>query len=140
MSGPDADDDKAALRAKLDALTEKIRAQRPAAPPPGTGPHTQGGDGFGAAMSLGVKAGSEFVAAILVGGAIGFGLDWAFHTKPFLTIVFFMLGVAAGTVNVIRATSPKGATLNRTSRLSDVKPLAKDEPREGPPGASGHKE
>lgn len=140
MSGPDAEDEQAALHAKLDALTEKIRAQRPAVPLSGTGPQPQGGDGFGAAMSLSLKAGSEFVAAILVGGAIGFGLDWVLHTKPFLTIVFFMLGVAAGTVNVIRATSPKGSATNPISRLSDAKPLAKDEPREGPPGASGHKE
>src|SRR5277367_2587583 len=47
--------------------------------------------------------------AILVGGAIGWGLDWALKTKPAFTIVFFLLGVVAGVWNVIRATSPKGA-------------------------------
>jgi len=57
-----------------------------------------------------MKAGSEFIAAILVGTALGFGLDWLVNTKPLFTILFFLIGVAAGTVNVIRATSPKGAT------------------------------
>ncbi len=56
---------------------------------------------------MGMKAASEFVAAVVVGAAIGWGLDWLLHTKPAFTIIFFMVGVAAGVWNVIRATRPK---------------------------------
>ena len=85
-------------------------------------------------MSMGLQAGSEFIAAILVGGAIGWGLDWLLHSKPAFTILFFLLGVAAGVWNVIRATSPKGAREDRNSRLSGAKADAKDVPRVGPSG------
>jgi ATP synthase protein I len=103
----DPPDDERALRARLDALSGKLKAQRPeaAASPRANSPKPP--DDLASGMSMGLRAGSEFVAAILVGGAIGWGLDWALKTKPAFTIVFFLLGVAAGVWNVIRATSPK---------------------------------
>jgi ATP synthase protein I len=108
-NGNDQPDEDAALRARLDALWGKLKARRPepAAAPRPTVPDQP--DALGSGMSMGMRAGSEFVAAILVGGAIGWGLDWALKTKPAFTIVFFLLGVVAGVWNVIRATSPKGA-------------------------------
>jgi ATP synthase protein I len=107
-NGNDQPDDDAALRARLDNLSGALRAQRPkAASPQSTS--SKPPDNFASGMSMGLRAGSEFVAAILVGGAIGWGLDWVLKTKPAFTIVFFLLGVAAGVWNVIRATSPKGA-------------------------------
>ena len=132
MTGPDDQpEDDAAMRAKLDAIAAAIRSQRPvAATEP---PKPEGDEGFGSAMSLGLRAGSEFVGAIVVGTAIGWGVDWLFHTKPLFIILFFLLGVAAATLNVIRAASPKGAIFNRTSRLSDAKGKDKDVPRNSPP-------
>ena len=59
------------------------------------------------AMSLGLRAGSEFVSAVIVGLGIGWVLDRALHTNPAFLIVFFLIGVAAGIWNVIRLTSPK---------------------------------
>ena len=58
---------------------------------------------MGSAMSLGLRAGSEFVSAVIVGSGIGWVLDRALGTNPAFLIVFFMIGVAAGTWNVIRA-------------------------------------
>ncbi len=101
-------DDDPTLRARLDALSGNLAAQRPKAASPRPNPSSPP-DNFASGMSMGLRAGSEFVAAILVGGAIGWGLDWALKTKPAFTIVFFLLGVAAGVWNVIRATSPKPA-------------------------------
>ena len=49
------------------------------------------------------KLGSELVAAVVVGTIIGFILDNWFDTKPFITICFFFIGVAAGILNVIRS-------------------------------------
>jgi ATP synthase protein I len=100
-------EDEAALRARLADLSGKLKAQRTEAAPAPTA--SAPADGIGSGMAMGLRAGSEFVAAILVGGAIGWGLDWALRTKPAFTIVFFLLGVAAGVWNVIRATSPKRA-------------------------------
>ena len=89
---------------------------------------------------MAMKAGSEFVAAIAVGAVLGLGLDWLLHTRPAFTVIFFLIGVAAGTINVIRATSPKGATFEPTSRLSEAKPEAKDEPRSDPHRGAGNGE
>ena len=49
------------------------------------------------------KLGTELVAAVAVGSIIGFILDNWFGTKPWLIIIFFFLGAAAGMLNVIRA-------------------------------------
>ena len=48
------------------------------------------------------KLGTELVAAVVVGTIIGFILDSWFDTKPWLIIIFFFLGTAAGILNVIR--------------------------------------
>ena len=57
------------------------------------------------AASLGnaLKISTELVAAVLVGSIFGFILDSWFDTKPWLIIIFFFLGAAAGMLNVIRA-------------------------------------
>lgn len=64
---------------------------------------------------------TELVAALVVGGGLGWGVDWLFgrfgiHTKPVFLIVFFILGAAAGILNVMRA----AAELNARSASKDV--------------------
>ena len=54
-------------------------------------------------MGNAFKLGTELVAAVVVGTIIGFILDSWFGTKPWLIIIFFFLGAAAGMLNVIRA-------------------------------------
>ena len=49
------------------------------------------------------KLGTELVAAVAVGTIIGFILDNWFGTKPWLIIIFFFIGSAAGMLNVIRS-------------------------------------
>jgi len=100
----ESDDD--ALKARLDRLGRDLKSAKPAAPE--AAPLSGAGGSAGAAWSLGMRAASEFVAAAAVGGGIGWGLDRVLHTKPAFTILFFLLGVAAGVWGVIRATSPKG--------------------------------
>ena len=57
------------------------------------------------ATSLGkaLKISTELVAAVVVGSTIGFLLDNWFDTKPLLTICFFIMGVAAGILNVFKS-------------------------------------
>ena len=56
----------------------------------------------GSFMGNAFKLGTELVAAVAVGTIIGFILDSWFDTKPWLMIIFFFLGAAAGISNVIR--------------------------------------
>ena len=57
----------------------------------------------GSFMGSAFKLGTELVAAVTVGTIIGFILDSWFDTKPWLIIIFFFLGAAAGMLNVIKA-------------------------------------
>lgn len=54
---------------------------------------------FGQAFRLS----TEMVSGVLVGGFIGWVLDGWLGTAPWLLIVFFFLGVAAGILNAVRA-------------------------------------
>lgn len=45
----------------------------------------------------------ELVAAIGIGGAIGYGLDRWLGTLPWLMLLFLVVGFAAGIANVYRA-------------------------------------
>jgi ATP synthase protein I len=127
-------DEMDALRKRMQTLRNEINAKAPlVAQGSGSGPKPDDAV-LGSEMSRGLRAGSEFVAAIVLGAAIGWGLDWLLHTKPLLTILFFLLGGVAGVFNVIRATSPKGAQIVRDSRLSGEGAEAKDVPRVRPRG------
>ena len=62
-------------------------------------------------LSRGLRLGSEFIAAILVGAGIGWLLDSWLKTGPWLLLVFLMVGFAAGVLNVARA----AAQMNKAS-------------------------
>ena len=57
----------------------------------------------GSFLGSAFKLGTELVAAVAVGTIIGFILDSWFDTKPWLIIIFFFLGAAAGMLNVFKA-------------------------------------
>ena len=61
---------------------------------------TNASKGFAEAM----KVSSEFIAGIIVGGLIGWVIDYWAGTSPLGLIVFLLLGFAAGILNVLRAT------------------------------------
>ncbi len=48
------------------------------------------------------KIGADIVAALIVGVGIGLLLDNWLGTKPWFLVLFFMLGAAAGLLNVFR--------------------------------------
>lgn len=57
----------------------------------------------GRGMAYGLRMAAELVAAVIVGGAIGYGLDRWLGSTPWLFLLFFVLGFAAGVLNVVRA-------------------------------------
>ena len=86
------------LTRRLDRLGRDLsveQAERAAAERP------QRSDGAGMAMAF--RLASEFVAGILVGAALGWGLDYVAGTSPWGLIVLLLLGFAAGVLNVVRA-------------------------------------
>ncbi len=56
-----------------------------------------------AAFGKALKISTELVASVFVGTIIGFLLDSWFDTKPLLIICFFIMGVAAGILNVFKS-------------------------------------
>jgi ATP synthase protein I len=60
-------------------------------------------------QSLNASAlGLTFAFSVLVGFAIGYGLDRLFHTAPFLMLIFIVLGFASGIISIVRATRATG--------------------------------
>ena len=72
-----------------------------------------------APTSLGIASrfGTEMISALLVGGGLGWGIDWAadhwtpVHTRPWGTVVMFILGAAAGIRNVMHAAQQLNAEM-----------------------------
>ncbi len=130
-----AEDDDERLRSSLNrlksSLTKARQSQRAEAAPSAETPDAARGD---SGMSLGMRAGSEFISAIVVGAGLGWALDRLLGTNPAFLILFFFLGVAAGVWNVIRLTSPKGGGQTRDSRLYHANAADKGLRRSAPAG------
>jgi ATP synthase protein I len=75
-------------------------------------------------FSKGYKLASEFVAGVLVGGLVGYGLDHLFGTLPILLIVFLLLGFGAGLLNMARASNRSQLS---PEELSKMKPIPADD-------------
>jgi ATP synthase protein I len=59
----------------------------------------------GSALSLALRVGVELVSAVAVGTGIGLGADYWFKTGPWLMIIFIVIGIVAGMLNVYRLAS-----------------------------------
>ena len=87
-------DDLKRLAERIDAAGKKHAGEAPKAPP--------------TPMGIAFRLGTELVAAVFVGGGLGWGIDWAFQswahiqTRPAGLVVMFVLGAAAGIRNVYR--------------------------------------
>ena len=70
---------------------------------------------------------TELVAGLGLGCGIGYGLDVLFGTKPWLLVIFTLLGFAAGVQTMMRT----AAEVQVTNKAS------KDAANEGPDGSEG---
>lgn len=52
---------------------------------------------------LAIRLGADFVAGVILGAALGWGVDRLFGTAPWGLIVFLLLGFAAGILTVMRS-------------------------------------
>ncbi len=99
-------------RSSLKQLDERLKAARSR--------HDQkngtGGPGKGGTSNIGVgfRIAVELIAALVVGVGIGLFLDNWLGTKPWMLIIFFILGCGAGFTNLIRV----ARELDRKTRLA----------------------
>lgn len=90
------------LRARLAELSQSLDAQAKSARKDSAAEEGGTGSNAGLALSVGMRVMSEFVAAIIVGGVIGWAIDNWLHSGPWGLVVFLMLGMAAGFWNIYR--------------------------------------
>ena len=84
---------------KFDELSARLKIAKQKASKKSLNNNKNNTSSLGAALKLS----TEMVASVFVGSIIGFILDNWFDSKPWLTIIFFFVGVAAGILNVIRS-------------------------------------
>ena len=89
---------------KPPSFEERLRAAQSRQVPKSM-PIPGAGSGTGA-MGVGLRVGIELVSALAVAVLIGYGLDRWLGTRPWLMIVFILLGGAAGVANVWRLMMP----------------------------------
>jgi ATP synthase protein I len=75
-------------------------------------------------MGIAGRFATELVAAVVVGGGLGWGIDWlfgyfGFHTRPVFMIVFFVLGAVAGIRNVMRVATEINADIAARAAKTD---------------------
>jgi ATP synthase protein I len=103
------DDGKPGFTSDLAARIKRAQGVRPAQ---AAADRVRQGEMTG--IGRGFRLASEFVAAIVVGAALGWGVDRIFGISPWGLIVLLLLGFAAGVLNVIRATAELNAMAAQT--------------------------
>lgn len=99
----------------LDARLKRMRAET--RPPERSGAAGEPTTGLGMAFMVA----SHLVAGLGVGAGIGYMLDQWMGTSPFMLIVFFFLGAAAGGMNMYRTVKGYGMSVGfRPADLSDA--------------------
>jgi ATP synthase protein I len=96
--------------ASLDDLDARVRAARDGAERK-SGKRASDTAATSPLVGMAMRAGVELVAGVGVGTAAGYGLDKWLDTSPWLLIVFFLVGAAAGMLNAYRAVSGLGMAL-----------------------------
>ena len=90
--------DREALKRRADELGTRLETAKHRHDVPGA---RRGG----AAAGRGMRAAAEMIGGVIVGGVLGWYLDQWLGTKPWLFILFFLLGSGAGVLNIIRSAS-----------------------------------
>ncbi|HEX9904408.1 MAG TPA: AtpZ/AtpI family protein [Propylenella sp.] len=107
--GTDGKDEAASsdadLARRLDRLSRELDAGRRERAEAERQPRTDS-----RSYALAFRLASEFVAGVLVGAALGWGIDYLAGTSPWGLIGFLLLGFAAGVVNVVRAAGQMSAS------------------------------
>lgn len=77
-------------------------------------------------LARGLRIGTEFIAAILVGAVIGYLIDLGLGTSPWGLLIMLLMGFAAGILNVTRVVAQMNAA-SPAPPGSDMGPDEQDE-------------
>ncbi|MET3926437.1 AtpZ/AtpI family protein [Devosia sp. 2618] len=77
-------------------------------------------------LGRGMRIGTEFIAAILVGAVIGYLIDLGLGTSPWGLLIMLLVGFAAGILNVTRVVAQMNAA-SPPPPGSDMGPDVEDE-------------
>jgi ATP synthase protein I len=88
----------------------------------------------GNALGQAFKILTELIVGVVVGGGIGWVLDRQFGTKPWLLLLFLLVGFAAGMSNVIRSARRMQAQAEPLQRASPS--VTGDDDEDDPPPVS----
>ena len=91
--------------ARLGEQLDKLQSARPPRGKAGGNPGLQQG------LALGFRIGVELITAVVVSTAVGWAIDRWLGTRPWVLLVMFFLGVAAGMLNVYRAVIGTGSAV-----------------------------
>ena len=94
-------------RPSLEDLDARLRAAREHQTAKGGSNKNKRAEGQGG-LGFALRIGTDLVAALVVGVLIGVLLDYWLGTKPWMLILFFLLGAAAGFMNIFRLVSGHG--------------------------------
>jgi len=125
LSEPGPADDLQKLDARLKRAEEAARKSGPGGVPKDKP--------SGNALGLALRVGVELVSALAVGLAIGWLLDAWLGTRPWLMLVFILLGGAAGILNVYRMARGFGYAVG----YKPDKPTGRARPGDQGPGIEG---
>lgn len=92
-------DRKAELASRLRDLDRRLDVRRATGDKPSSAEEESKKPGYATAIRLG----ADFVAGVILGAALGWGVDRLFGTGPWGLIVFLLLGFAAGILTVLRS-------------------------------------
>ncbi len=114
-------EDRTHLKRRLSGLGERLGKVRSRDRPPSS--ENQRGRGIGYALRMSL----DMVLAVVVGGAIGWFLDRWLGTAPVLLLLFGVLGVAAGFLNVARTYREMAAEAREASKGHTAKSVPFDD-------------
>ncbi len=96
---PAPPEDEAALEARRRALAAELQSLRPPDDTAAEAAREAGRGGWG----RGARLASDFVAGVLLGGAIGWFIDRLLGSSPWGLIICLLFGFAAGTLTALRS-------------------------------------
>ncbi|MDX2289252.1 MAG: AtpZ/AtpI family protein [Hyphomicrobiaceae bacterium] len=98
-------EDRAAFRERASDLGRRLEAARGTDATGTPASRAPAGSGSNGGMGSALRMSTELIGGVVVGAGIGWLLDqdYVLGTWPAMFIVFFLLGSAAGMLNVVRA-------------------------------------
>ncbi len=98
----------------IDDFSDRLKKARPLSEEEKLNQHLN--QNQGTALGRGMRVASELLAGLLVAGALGYGLDQLIGTTPWFMLFGFMIGFAAGVLNVQRAMNEMNESLEQADK------------------------